>query len=93
MNLIEFTQYLMPDGRKRPVAINVSDEVAERALEIRNAGYVFECEMLSTGMVSLTITDPNEGDMVCEVVKNGPSVQNAVENMILKFVLPEHENF
>lgn len=84
---IPFTQYLRPDGERRSVSIDRPEEIERKALAIIQAGYVFECEELTTGYASLTITDPAEGDMAIEVVPNGPAVPDAVDRLIQNFKL------
>lgn len=82
---INFTQYLRPDGRAVPVRIARPVEIAAKAEAIIARGFRFECEQLSSGDVSLTITDPDEGDMDIEVVPNGPEVPAAVDRLIERF--------
>lgn len=82
---IEFTQYLLPDGRKKPAWIDRPQDIADKAAQIRNAGYRFEMEMLpDMQMISLTIID-DERDHAIEVVPNGPEVPKAVDRMIQEF--------
>jgi len=81
---IPFTQYLMPDGRKRDVSISRPKEIYDKVLDIIDAGYRFEAEVLTTGQVSLTITGKDE-DVDIEVVENGPKVPLAVDNMVNRF--------
>jgi len=84
-NDVEFTQYLMPDGRKTSVRIERSEAVATRAKEIVAAGFRFELEMLSDyKTVSLTIADDKE-DLAIEVVPNGPGVLIAVDRLVANF--------
>ena len=85
MRAIPFTQYIAPTGRPKQVSIEVQDCVADKAETIIKRGFAFECEVLSTGQVSLTVTDPDEGDLDIEVVSNGPGVREAVERMINRF--------
>lgn len=86
MQSIPFTQYLMPDGKKAEVTIDRPDDIAAKAREIIARGFRFECEMLSDRKsISLTITDPDEGDLDIEVVQNGPDVPLAVDRMVLRF--------
>lgn len=89
---IPFTQYVMPNGRKRPVSIEVARDVAEKADQLIESGLAFECEVLATGHVSLTITDPVEGDdLAIEVLQNGPGIREAVEKMVREFEPPPSE--
>lgn len=94
---IPFTQYLRPDGRKKPVEIVRPQPVMERAEAIMAAGYSFEIEELSNGMVSMTITgfDPaieEVGDLAHELCMNGPDVPAKVDKLITDFLfLDERE--
>lgn len=86
---IPFTQYLMPNGRQEAVVIDRPAPIAEKAQAIIAKGFRFECEMLSDmRSVSLTITDPDEGDLEIEVVPNGPEVPVAIDRMIERFRMP-----
>lgn len=82
---IPFTQYLLPDGRKRQTSIEVAPEVANKARSIIRCGLSFECELLITGQASFTITDPEEGDVDIRVIPNGPGVREAIEEMVRDF--------
>lgn len=84
---VAFTEYLRPNGLRIEVNIEVSPAIAEKARGIIARGLAFECEELSTGQVSLTITDPEEGDLDIRVVPNGPGVREAVEDLIRNFGL------
>ncbi len=84
-NDIEFTQYLMPHGRRDTVWIERPADVMEKAVEIREAGFRFGCEMLSDYQtISLTISDDND-DYAIKVVPNGPDVPEAIDQMIRDF--------
>lgn len=85
-NTIPFTQYLLPDGRKRDIAIARPKEICDKAMDIIKAGHRFEAEVLMTGEVSVTIFHIAEGeDRDIEVVPNGPEVPLAVDRMITRF--------
>jgi len=81
---IPFTQYILPDGRKKATECDVPQGIAEMANAILAQGhYRFECEILTTGEVSLTTFDTeNEIDIAIEICPNGPQVPRAVANMI-----------
>lgn len=81
---IPFTQYLRPHGRKRKVTINRPKDVYDRAMDIIKSGFCFEIEMLTNGLVSMTITN-DDGDQDCEIVTNGSEVPVAVDRMIVRF--------
>lgn len=82
---IPFTQYLRPDGRTRQVIFSVNGPAAGLAKSIMDRGHRFEAEVLTTGEVSLTVTDPeNEdgADLCIEISPNGPEVPTAVLKLI-----------
>ena len=82
---IPFTQYMMPDGRRVPVTIERPAEVAALAQQFIDAGGRFECEMLSTGEISLTAVgeiDGEEQDIAIELCGNGPDVPLAVDRLV-----------
>lgn len=84
---IPFTQYLLPDGRRTILCIEKYGEIAQKAQEIINKGLRFEAEVLTTGEISLTITDDKEGDLAIEICRNGPQVPKAVDKLIKEFPL------
>lgn len=89
MSEIPFTQYLLPDGRKRETGIDRPDEVAAKAQRIIDAGHRFEAEVLTTGDVSLTIHNiADEEDVAIKVVPNGPGVGEAVDELVKSFEVP-----
>jgi len=87
MDTIRFTQYLRPDGRQRTVYFECDNpEVTAKAKDIERRGFIFECEELMNGMVSLTINDLHEEeDLAMELVMNGPGVPGAVEKLVKEF--------
>ena len=82
MKPVPFIQYMRPNGRRADVVINMPDDLADMAEAILARGYRFECEELTTGHASLTLTGDDEGDILIEVVRNGPAVPGAVETLI-----------
>lgn len=86
---VEFTQFLRPNGRKKPVFMPTSKTAADKAEEIKSAGYKFEVEVLTTGHVSATIADPiKEEDLAIVLVPNGTGLSESVSKMILDFTIP-----
>ena len=81
-NLVHFTQYLLPHGDKREVAIEVTPEIRALAQIAIANGIRFECEILTTGQVSITANDPDHGDIAVRIVPNGPDVVDAVNAVI-----------
>lgn len=82
---IPFTQYLLPDGRKRPISIDRPQDVEDMAAEFIEAGGWFEAEMLTTGKVSLTacmIVDDEPDDVEIVLTDNGPGIEEAVDKLV-----------
>ena len=88
---IEFTQYFLLNGRKETVHFENDDKALfDKSMNIRDAGFHFECEVLRTGQVSFTIGD-EDGDYVYQIAVNGPDVPKAVEMLINKHSIAEIE--
>lgn len=81
---IPFTQYLKPNGRRADVSIERPAHIASMADRIMERGYRFECEVLTTGQVSLTIAD-YEGDHDIELCNNGIEVPATVDRLVTRF--------
>ncbi len=83
---IVFTQYCLPDGRRRQTSMDVSEATARKADEIVAAGFCFEIEILTTGHISATIGEPHEElDIVMKIMDNGPGVREKIEEMVAGF--------
>lgn len=83
MKEIPFTQYMMPDGRKREQFIERPDEIADIALAFIKSGGRFEMEMLSD-YVTVSLTAERGDDVVAhELCVNGPEIADAVDKLIL----------
>jgi hypothetical protein len=85
---IPVTQFLRPSGiRQRIFWFTRSDVLACYARTIIKRGFEFQMEVLRTGEVSMTVTDPSEGgaDLHVEVVKNHKGMTDeAMERLIAK---------
>jgi hypothetical protein len=80
---IPFTQYLRPDGRQRPVWIERPAEIVALADQLRQAGYHFDIEELTTGAISMTVeTTGDDEPLAHELCPNGPAVPDAVDRLI-----------
>ena len=78
-----FTQYLRPDGRSRIMRFDVVGDLAVMAKGVTDAGLRFECEILSTDEVSLTVFNNELGENIAiEICPNGPEVLNAIARLI-----------
>lgn len=92
---IPFTQYLMPHGQRKAVLIDRSQDVAERATQLQEAGCVFEIEMLSDYITISMTVERGKDVLAIAVVPNGPAVPEAVDQIINEAharVFPAAEN-
>lgn len=81
--MIQFTQFLRPDGDKRSTLVSRGKDVEEKARRLKEAGLKLEAEILPTGVVSFTVFDPGtEEDIAIELSPNGPEVGDAVDRLI-----------
>ena len=79
-------QYMMPNGQRKKVEFDVADDLQPQLDAIESAGCRLECEVLSTGEVSLTIFHiESEEDVGIELSDNGPDVPAAVDRLIRTF--------
>lgn len=81
MQDIPFTQYMRPDGRKVEQFAPMPEGYEEKVKAILAAGLKFEAEVLTTGTVSLTISNGEE-DIAIELSSNGPEVEKALIRLI-----------
>ena len=83
---IPFTQYLLPDGRQKPVTVGVEDEAAVAARALVESGVRFEVEILRDGLIWLTaVREDDEGETVLlasQLCSNGPAVHDAVAVLV-----------
>jgi hypothetical protein len=59
-------------------------EALEKAKLIKEAGFWFEIEMLTTGGIFATITDDND-DWALGIYYNGPGLEDDLNKMIIDF--------
>ena len=82
MNAIPFTQYLRPNGRAVDIYFQVPDHVFLKAEQLIADGFKFEAEVLTTGEVSLTVSD-GEKDIAIELCPNdGSGIEKHVEALV-----------
>ena len=91
---VEFTQYLLPDGHQKSVTMHVADDLLPQYEAIKDLGLRLECEVLTTGAVSLTIFDPpTEDDFDIELEQNGPAIPAAVDRLIRRFKQEDYQTW
>jgi hypothetical protein len=79
--MIEFVQFMRPDGRQVTNTIERPPEIEAKAGAIVGRGLRFEAEVLLDGTVSFTVSDGEE-DIDIELAQNGPEVPLAVDRLI-----------
>ena len=79
--VIPFTQYLRPDGRKQPIEVEVFEETAAKAKVILDYGWAFEVEVLTTGQISMTVSDGEE-DRAIELCANDPHINDTLKKLV-----------
>ena len=85
--MIKFTQYLLPNGERREVEIEVPADIQEQADYLIAAGQKFEAEILRTGAVSLT-WEPRDEELenrfFIKLCGNNDNVSGAVHALVTK---------
>mgnify|MGYP001563705846 FL=1 len=79
---VDVVQFMRPDGRQVECKTDLIDEVKADYEAMVAAGYRFKAECLTTGEVSVTITNKERGDVDIRVLHNGPRVQEAMATML-----------
>ena len=82
---IPFTQHLRPNGRKSPIEIDMPEDIEKLARSFIERGGWFDCEVLTTGDVSLTagfVVNAEPQDIAIRIVPNGPGIDGAVESLV-----------
>ena len=83
MPYMEFTQYILPHGRKTLQYFECDDEILKKYEFIKKKGMRFEVEILTNGEVSLTIFNvETEVDEFIELCSNGPVVREAISRLV-----------
>ena len=81
---IEFTQYMLPDGRTRLITIDVDEETGKIAHALQENGVRLDIEILTTGVISMTaeMSDDDENLLAIELCPNGPGMEDVVTKLI-----------
>ena len=86
MIVVQFTQYLRPNGEPRPMTTAVGQDLKHKVAEILDNGFRFEIEELTEGTIHMTITDEH-ADYYSRLCANGPPVPANVDALIRGFDL------
>jgi len=81
---ISFTQFMRPRGHQITVDIDRPEDIARKARQLNDAGYVFEIEVLTTGEISMEVVKSTDNEQVLanEICTNGPQVPICVDRMV-----------
>ena len=79
--MVTFTQYLLPEGRRKEIQIVRSAEIEALAHSFIEAGGKYEAEILRTGEVSLTAHMDGQ-DIKMVLCANGPEIPQAVDRLV-----------
>ena len=84
--MISFTQYLLPNGSREPRLIERPAEIEAIAQRFIESGGKYECEVLTTGQVSLTAVKKVKGeeqDVAIVLCKNDPeTIGESVDKLV-----------
>ena len=80
---IEFTQYLLPDGRQKKVLIARHPDIEEIANKLIDMGCHFDIEILTTGVISMTC-EQDEVLLGIQLCPNDNTVPGCVDKLILE---------
>ena len=83
---LSVTQFVRPDGHKKPISCTIADDLAGKVQAMEDAGLRVTAEVIGPN-VSFCIENFEE-DLACEIVPNGPGILQAVEKMIREFDWP-----
>ena len=78
---VDVMQYLKPDGRQTPATVELPDAHKKAYQRMIDSGCRFEAEVLTTGEVSMTVSDGEE-DIDINVSENGPLVLVGMSEML-----------
>lgn len=78
---IPFTQFVAPNGRRQHAAIDMPEEVEEKARKVIAAGGMFTVEVLGTGIVSFACEFEDE-DIARELSQNDEMVVEKVKDLV-----------
>lgn len=81
MASVEFRRFVRPHGRSEEDYIDLPDEVAALADELKAQGWQFEIEILRTGQVNADVCDRDE-QLASHLGPNNETVPPSLEAMI-----------
>jgi len=82
---IEVIQFSLPYGRQKLVIFDAPDALEPKYLSIQRCGCRLTAEALTTGLISLTIEEPNLGDYMIQLVQRVEEIEQTFAEMLDKF--------
>lgn len=79
--IVEITQFMRPSGRTVATSTPLPVNTKTKYFDMLKANCHFEAEVLSTGEISLTVSN-STSDVDCEITSNGPEVQAGLVKML-----------
>ncbi len=79
--MADVVQFLMPNGRRRYTSVELPCSTKQQHESLTKSGYWLEAEILTTGQVSVTISD-GEKDIDISLTQNGPEVVSGIVEML-----------
>ena len=90
---VEISNFIPPRGIREVSRIALPVSVQSGYEKIVRCGCRLTCEILGTGMISLTIEEPRLGDFVIKLVSSIQKVEETLINMIETFDEKEFEKW
>jgi anti-sigma regulatory factor (Ser/Thr protein kinase) len=78
---VDVLQFVLPSGMEHKATTDLPDEASEDYKNMVKSGCRFEAEILTTGEVSVTISDGDQ-DIDISVTSNGPEVPAGMVEML-----------
>lgn len=78
------TQFMRPDGRRKPIVLQIPDDCEAKVKELQACGCEITCEQMMNGQAVQYISH-NEGDFAIEMSSSGKDADAALLKMIRGF--------
>jgi hypothetical protein len=84
-HFVEIWEYKRPNGMSVPHPLEVSKDTFDQCGLIQSKGFRFECELLTTGHVSATITDDDADHAITVFANKQGAFESHFSKMVAKF--------
>lgn len=79
---VKFTQFLFPNGERRPMEIDLPDDIEDMASTLRENGFLFEIENRDGRIWASILNNRVEEQVVDGYCFNGPEVPEMIKKII-----------